>query len=582
MKKTVLFTLTLFFVIILTSCSPAVYEIGTSSDVYSQLKQEVFFQYFQEADGYTEARVLCSEKEYSVVIVNSDLQAAAGASPKNAFSRFIGMFTGEKTFRIADIALSPSGTQSITEGAFAVAKAFGTLALDDGEAEISRSYMYPCVPFAENLPYKAYSPVSTGSDVFASASDCFFYELDEIPSGMVILPVQLGDVQYLAGDADYPLYESNFVRIRKNALPANEKNGAAERSSNEPESGSVIRTSQDALSAIEEQESTIKYAEALYNHYDEAVAAVDEFFEKKVVPALTDEPSVPKTFFIAGAGDMMMGRGSDWAMINVDSPNPVFNDTIPILKNSSIAIGNLEGPVTNSSISINKSFVFKYRTEIPKYLRQAGFNYLKLNNMHVWDYGETGFTDTLKTLNDAGFATSGAGKNEEEASRFYRTNISGYAVSILSVAASHLDPYNTNRKLSAATETKAGILWESDKLFDMIREEKKNGSIIIINVHGGTEYTTNPTDEQRQLYRRLCDAGADVVFGSHPHVVQPVEWYGNSLIVWSLGNFMYPGMEDIAGTADGMIVRAGFVNGRLLYYEKYQTRNVGTTVRLVK
>lgn len=572
MKKTVHLLLILVFILTLTSCAPIVFEIGAESDIYAQLKEQTFFQYLAEAKGYDEARVLYAEPDWSIVVLNSSY--AGSQSKKGAFARFIGTITGETTYRLADITLSSSGQQTIEEGAYAVAKAFGTVAVEDGEAEVSRRYMYPCVPFSETLPYTAYNPVTGGSGTLASASDCSFYELEDIPQGMLILPVQLGDVQYLAGDSDYPLYESIFARIKYNRLPAQGKEGA--------DAGGVIRTAEDAFNTIEEQENSIKYADDMYSFYEEAVEKAAEFFGQRVVTALTDTPVTPKTFFIAGAGDMMMGRGADWPMINVDSPSPVFSDTVSILKNSAIAIGNLEGPVTTSTKSIDKAYVFKYRPEVLKYMRQAGFNYLKLNNTHVWDYGETGFRDTLKALSDAGFATSGAGLSEEEASRFYRTNINGYAVSILSVAASHLDPYNTNRKLSAATESKPGILWETDKLFDLIQQEKKTGSIIIINVHGGVEYYTEPTAEQTLLYRRLCDAGADVVFGSHPHVLQPVEWYGDSMIVWSLGNFMYPGMEDIAGTASSMIVRAGFVNGRLLYYEKYPTRNVGTKVSLVK
>ena len=573
MKKTVNFILILVLLLTLTSCAPVIYEIGAESDIYDQLKEQTFFQYFQEAKDYAEGRVVYSDADYSIVIVNNAYPSAEAS--RNVFSRFIGTITGEKTFRLAELTLSTSGEQTIEDGAFAVAKAFGTVTLETGEAEVSRRYMYPCVPFSESLPFKAYSPVVTGMSSLASASDCSFYTLDSIPYGMVILPVQLGDVQYLAGDADYPLYESLFARIKMNRLPVQEKDKVKA-------GGAVIRTAEDAFNTIDDLENNTRYSDDLYEFYEAASEKADEFFRNRVIAAITIEPALPKTFFIAGAGDMMMGRGADWPMINVDSPSPVFTDTTSILKNSAIAIGNLEGPVTTSTVSINKAYVFKYRPEVLKYMRQAGFNYLKLNNAHIWDYGEKGFTDTLKALSDAGFATSGAGKNEEEASRFYRTSISGYAVSILSVASSHLDPYNTNRKLSAATETKPGILWETDKLLDMIREEKKTGAIIIINVHGGTEYMTAPTADQQVLYRRLCDAGADVVFGSHPHVVQPVEWYNDSLIVWSLGNFMYPGMEDIAGTADGMIVRAGFVNGRLLYYEKYPTRNVGTTVRLVK
>ena len=103
-----------------------------------------------------------------------------------------------------------------------------------------------------------------------------------------------------------------------------------------------------------------------------------------------------------------------------------------------------------------------------------------------------------------------------------------------------------------------------------------------MNIHGGSEYVTKPTKSQRTLYEKVCDAGADVVFGSHPHVLQPIEWYGNSLIVWSLGNFVFPGMDEMPGATDTMIVRLGFVDGRLLYYEKFPAYIDNTAVRLKK
>ena len=101
-----------------------------------------------------------------------------------------------------------------------------------------------------------------------------------------------------------------------------------------------------------------------------------------------------------------------------------------------------------------------------------------------------------------------------------------------------------------------------------------------MNVHGGSEYVTKPTPEQRTFYQELADAGADVVFGSHPHVLQPVEWYNNTLIVWSLGNFVFPCMDEMPGAEESMIIRVGFVNGRLIYYEKYPAKLNGITVGL--
>lgn len=80
-----------------------------------------------------------------------------------------------------------------------------------------------------------------------------------------------------------------------------------------------------------------------------------------------------------------------------------------------------------------------------------------------------------------------------------------------------------------------------------IAQQKADGNFVIVNVHGGEEYRFFFTKEQCALYESFCDAGADVVFGSHPHVLHPVEGYNGSLIVYSLGNFLFSGMSEMPG-----------------------------------
>lgn len=87
---------------------------------------------------------------------------------------------------------------------------------------------------------------------------------------------------------------------------------------------------------------------------------------------------------------------------------------------------------------------------------------------------------------------------------------------------------------------------------------------------------------QRDLYEKFVDCGADLVFGSHPHVIQPTEWYKGKLIVYSLGNFIFNGESEFAvyGALDSEIVRVGLVNGKIVYIEIYPTRHNETSVRL--
>ena len=99
-------------------------------------------------------------------------------------------------------------------------------------------------------------------------------------------------------------------------------------------------------------------------------------------------------------------------------------------------------------------------------------------------------------------------------------------------------------------------------------------------VHGGQEWTRQPTGRQRELYGMLLRAGADVVIGSHSHVLQEVQAVGGGLAAWSLGNFLFPGMEGTPGGEDSAILRLGVFGGAVRYVQLVPVRLKGTAVRL--
>ena len=297
------------------------------------------------------------------------------------------------------------------------------------------------------------------------------------------------------------------------------------------------------------------------------------------------EPFKPKqkqTAFVASVGDLMVARGvQDILMHDKNGLQKVFGTTLSILQNNDIMIGNLEGAVTESEKALQKTYTFKFHKEVLPYLKAAGFNYLMLANNHCYDYGEDGFRNTLNALAEYAIPTSGAGATIDEAEKFYHTEKKGQRFSIISCGMYPVEMSGFNGKQTAtATKTRAGILWASDKLLAAVAEEKKSGAFVIVNVHGGNEYQFTPSKAQRDFYEALSDAGADAVFGSHPHVLQPVVWHKNSLIAYSLGNFIFNGMDGLYGATDTAIIRLGVYGGKILYVENYPAKIEGTNVRL--
>lgn len=324
--------------------------------------------------------------------------------------------------------------------------------------------------------------------------------------------------------------------------------------------------------------------------------AVCTVFVQKIKPALdnwctTTFSSLPDTstdkekpVFVSSVGDIMVARGTQDILLNEkDGIRKVFKDTLPLLQNSDITIGNLEGVVTDSSKNADKTYTFKFKKAVLPFLKQAGFTYLMQTNNHCYDFGEEGFKDTLDALKENNIATSGVGEDIDEAEKFYHTSTCGQRFAILSCGAYPTERSGFSGKTTAvATKKRAGILWAGDDVLKNIKKEKTAGNFVIINVHGGEEYHFTPDNKQIEFYRQLCDAGADIVFGSHPHVLQKPEWYNNSLIVYSQGNFLFNGMSDMKGATDSEIVRVGIFQGRIVYCEIYPAVLEGKSVSLRK
>lgn len=161
-----------------------------------------------------------------------------------------------------------------------------------------------------------------------------------------------------------------------------------------------------------------------------------------------------------------------------------------------------------------RAFWFKAKTENLKILTEGDVEGVTLENNHTRDYGETGYTDTIKAVEDYGL------KYGDNNKVMYFTK-KGYTIGVVCVG-----------------------LWGKYSVphaLNLLKAAKRNSHYQVVFFHGGTEAVHEPDEWKKEAARQLVDNGADLVVGSHPHVLQPRETYKGVEIVYSLGNFCYGG-----------------------------------------
>lgn len=290
-----------------------------------------------------------------------------------------------------------------------------------------------------------------------------------------------------------------------------------------------------------------------------------------------------KLFWIGAVGDLLPGRGVEHLLLQGEEGIPqVFGDTLSVLQKQDLLVGNLEGPLTTRGTTAIKTYTFRFPPQILAALKGVGFQYLSLTNNHVLDYGQEGLLDTLQAFSAFGMGTSGIGRSLEEAKKPWKfLTPGGKPVHILSMGAypPEKSGFDGRRDASAGID-RPGILWAMDEHVKLLKDSYGSGGLNILMVHGGYEWESIPHRAQVDLYRGCIDRGVDIVFGSHPHVLQGMEEYGGKLIFYSLGNFLFPGMEETLGGEESVIVSCGVYRGKVRYLEVYPVRLQGATVRL--
>jgi poly-gamma-glutamate synthesis protein (capsule biosynthesis protein) len=234
---------------------------------------------------------------------------------------------------------------------------------------------------------------------------------------------------------------------------------------------------------------------------------------------------------IAAVGDVLLGRNlRDW-MEQHGTFYP-FERVAHLLQNADLTLANLEVAVTERGQPANKAYTFRTPPRLAGGLVEAGIDFVSLGNNHTADYGREGVEDTIATMDALGIAWAGAGLNEAQARRPAFLEANGIRFAVLSYTDVSENTFATSSSFGVARAT-------TDVIAPDVQAARQQADAVIVTLHFGIEYTTVPQPSQVELAHAAIDAGALLVLGHHTHTLQGWERYGDGLIAYSLGNFVF-------------------------------------------
>lgn len=256
-------------------------------------------------------------------------------------------------------------------------------------------------------------------------------------------------------------------------------------------------------------------------------------------------------------GDVMLSRAVGEISEKNNNPDFPFAKASSTLRSADFVFGNLESPISDLGENEGSIYSFRAATSSAGALSRAGFKVMSVANNHIWDYGSPSLLQTVSLLKQNSILPVGAGENARAANRPARININGNRIVFL--AFTNLYP----ESLIASTSTPGVSRYDLDRISETIKKIRPTADLIVISLHWGEEYSQEASPWQKEAAHKLIDAGADLIVGHHPHVVEELEQYNKGWIAYSLGNFVFDQTFSEA-TKNGALLKIALQDGKIL------------------
>ena len=252
------------------------------------------------------------------------------------------------------------------------------------------------------------------------------------------------------------------------------------------------------------------------------------------------EENINKEVSIILAGDTMLGRTVQIKSRELNNFNYPFEKVAGTLKEANLVFINLENSINEECPSVSEGYLLCAKPEAAKGLAFAGIDIVNLANNHTGAFGKKGIDATRDALRKEGIEATGIG---------------GLLVKEVKKTKFGFLGFDFTSKLPGVGD------------YELITFSKSEVDILIVGVHWGTEYMSEPNKDQKIWAVKMVEAGADVIVGHHPHWVQTVEFINGKPVYYSLGNFVFDQMWS-EETKKGMVVRLTFKDAKLVKEER--------------
>ncbi len=287
----------------------------------------------------------------------------------------------------------------------------------------------------------------------------------------------------------------------------------------------------------------------------------------------TDEARGELTVTIGAAGDLLphasviAGAAANAAEGGYDF-GPMFVDVAELLSAADLTLCHLETPLSPDNTNLTVPGVFSFNTpyQLAETLADVGFDGCEFASNHTMDQGLAGVADTEQVVRDAGLGYAGPTAHEERAGRPEVYDVAGAAVAHLAYTYTYPNDGSPTTVVPGEAPWLVRSLWPAvgaeGILEDAAAARSEGADFVVVSMHWGQEYVTEPTQDQRRIATALLESDdVDLLLGTHVHVVQPCELINGKHVLYGMGNFLSNQSPDTTAgalrpeTQEGMVAQ---------------------------